>query len=46
MAELYFSPLANNDLSSIKDYIETELDNPKATQKYDWENCKEFKKAL
>ena len=32
MAELYFSPMANDYLSSIKDYIETELDNPKAAQ--------------
>ena len=28
MAELHISPLANEDLLSIKEYIEKELDNP------------------
>lgn len=32
MAKLYLSPLANDDLLSIKDCIEKELDNPKAAK--------------
>lgn len=32
MAELYLSPLANDDLLSIKRYIETELNSPQAAK--------------
>lgn len=32
MAELYLSPSANDDLMSIKNYIENDLDNPQAAK--------------